>query len=353
MSWFAISWQSIIAGSITALAVSIVLAVLGVALGFTVVKPTSDHPTSGLGTAFGVWGGVSVVLSLAAGMFSVSKGAEHGFMVWATVLVVGALFSGAAVGSAVKTVGSLVRGVGSGAVSVASSVGSAVGDGVSGMASHAVDHLQKNAGLDFDTHQLGDKVASVLEDTGVETLQPSYLKDQVHETKSDLMQSLRKLRLNTDAYDQIATDFLNKQKARFDNIAKDVDKDAAVAAVMKKRNVPREEAQAEVDNAIDTYQKAVGKAKVAVSHFQQQIQDTREHIVEAAEHARVKADRFASAAAKSALAAALALVLGAVVCCYAGYFGNRYSLGSGAVILEERTAIEVPAGAPRRASWNQ
>lgn len=358
MSWFAISWQSIIAGSITALAVSIVLAVLGIALGFTVVKPTSDHPASGLGTAFGVWGVLSVILSLAAGgfaagMFSVTKGAEHGFMVWATVLVVGALFSGVAVGSALKTVGSLVRGVGSGAASVASTVGSSVGEGVSGLASHAVDQLQKNAGLDFDTHQLGDKVSSVLEDTGVEKLQPEYLKDQLHEAKADLMDSLHKLRLNTDAYDQIATDFLAKQKSRFDDIAGDIDRDAAVAAVMNKRGVPRAEAETEVDNAFKTYQKAVGKAKEAVGHLQQQIQDTREYLVETANAARVKAERFASSAARSALAAAVALVLGAIVCCYAGYFGNRFSLGGDAVIMQERTAIEIPAGTARTASWNK
>ena len=330
MYLFAISWQSIIAGAITTLAISIVLAVLGVALGFTVVKPRSDHPTSGLGTAFGVWGVLSVIISLAAGgfvagMFSAGKGAEHGFMVWATVLIVGALFSSAAVGAAVRTVGSVVKGFGSGAASVASSVGSAVGDGVTNLAHGAMDQVQKHVGLEFDADQLGDKVASTLRDTGVESLQPEFLKDKLHEAKSDLRGVLHKIRLDSGNYEQVINDFLNKQKARFDGIMKDVDKDAAVNALMKKRSIPKEEAQETVDTALYAYNRAVAKAKDAVNDVQRQIEETKEHLRIAAEQARIKADSFASSAARSALAAAVALIIGAVVCVYAGHCGNRYS----------------------------
>ncbi len=123
MSWAFISWQSIIAGAVTALAVSIVMGILGVALGFTVVKPSKDEPTSGLGVAFGVWGVISVIVSLAAGgyvagVFAGTAGAVHGFMVWATVLLAGLFVGGAAISGAVRTIGSAVKTVGSGAASV-------------------------------------------------------------------------------------------------------------------------------------------------------------------------------------------------------------------------------------------
>lgn len=169
MSWGLISWQSIIAGVITTLAISIVLAVLGVALGFTVVKPKSDHPLSGLGLSFGIWSVVSVIVSLAAGGFvaghlSGINGTEHGFLVWATVLIAGTLFGGLAIGSAVRVMGSAVRGIGSGAASIASSAG----ESVSHLATSAYDHLKESVAVDFDASDVSDEVRSVLKDTGVE-----------------------------------------------------------------------------------------------------------------------------------------------------------------------------------------
>lgn len=330
MYLFAISWQSIIAGAITTLAISVVMAVLGVALGFTVVNPRSDHPTSGLGTAFGVWGVISVLVSLAAGgfaagMFSAGKGAEHGFMVWALVLVVGALFSGVAVGTAVRTVGSIVRGIGSGAASVASTVGGTVGDTVSGWAHNAMDGVQRHVGLEFDADQLGDKVSETLRDTGVETLQPDYLKQKMREAKGDLRVMMHDIRTNSDNYQSVINDFLVKQKDRFASITNGVNKDAAVNALMKKRGITREEAREAVDNAVFAYQKAIDKAGEAIDDVQQQVQETKEHLAQAADQARISADHFASSMARSALAAAVALVLGAAVCMYAGYIGNRYS----------------------------
>ncbi|MCD8140080.1 MAG: hypothetical protein LUE17_09950 [Planctomycetaceae bacterium] len=126
MFWALISWQSILAGVITALAISIIMAVLGVALGFTVIKPTSNKPFSGLGTAFGIWSAISVLLSLGAGgfvagMFSGISGREHGFMVWASALIVATLFSSLAFGSAVRGVNSAMKTVGAGMGSLAQS----------------------------------------------------------------------------------------------------------------------------------------------------------------------------------------------------------------------------------------
>ncbi len=343
MYLFAISWQSILAGTITTLAISIVMALLGVALGFTVIHPRSEHPTSGLGAAFGVWGIISVIVSLAAGgfasgLFSAGMGAEHGFMVWATVLIVGALFSGLAVSSAMRSVGALARSLGSGAVSVASTVGSSVEGGLSELAHSAVDHIQSSVNLDFHADRLDDKIASTLRDTGVPALRPENLKEALHQAKSDLRAALGRLRFDSDNNSQVLSEFLNKQKNRLDNITKDVDKNAAVNALMQKRNIGRLEAEEEVDNAVDAYNQAVDKAREAMNEAHRQIDDAREHFREAVEDARIKADKLASSAARSALAAALALVVGAAVCMYAGYFGNRYS--DNYVVAYEQTVID-------------
>lgn len=343
MTWSLISWQSIIAGTVAALAVSIVMAVLGVALGFTVIQPSSDNPFSGLGMAFGIWGVISVVVSLAvggfvAGMFAGVRGCEHGFMVWALVLIAATMFSGMAVGMAVRTVGSAVKGVGSGAASVASSVG----HGISSLASTVVDQIQEDVNFDFDTGEFKEEVTSVLRDTGAEKLQPEYLKGQMREARSELRSALNKLRLNADDYEQVIADFLNKQKTRLDSITGDIDKDAAVNAIMKKRGIDRAEAEQEVDNAIGVYHKAVDKAEQAITDAQQQLHETKEHIKQMADKARAKADAMASSAAKSALAAALALILGAILCMYAGYYGIRYSgRDGGTILIQETKGVEI------------
>lgn len=278
-----------------------------------------------------------------AGIFSGARGIEHGFMVWATVLIAATLFSGLAVGSAVRTLGSAVKSIGAGAASVASNVG----HGVSGLASSAVDHLQhsfqNSVNLDLDSGELKGEVGSVLRDTNVPTLQPEYLKSQMQAVKDDLMESVHQFRLNSANYDHIAADFLNRQKSRLENITKDVDKDAAVNAVMNKRGIAKAEAEKEVDNAIGMYNKTVEKAENAIADVQKEFHDAKEHIIQMADQARVKADRMASTAAKSALAAAVALILGAVICCYAAFYGNAKTDWNTAFFIEERRAFEVPA----------
>ena len=80
-----VSWRSVIAGVVTVCAVSTLFGVLGVALGFTVIEPTSNDPMSGLGLAFGLWSALTLVVSFAAGgfmagFFSGGRGCEQGFL---------------------------------------------------------------------------------------------------------------------------------------------------------------------------------------------------------------------------------------------------------------------------------
>lgn len=356
MTFSLISWQFIIAGAITTLAVSIVMAVLGVALGFTVVKPMSDEPTSGLGTAFGVWSAISVLVSLAlggfvAGAFAGVRGAEHGFMVWATVLLLGALFSSSVIGMAVRTVSSAMRGIGAGTASIASTVG----QGVSGVSSvtfghgglmsnvydYVHDHLQNTMAFDVDTGEIKEDIAEVLRDTEIEQLQPENIKSHIQAAKSDLRKAINRIRVDSDHYEQIIAEFLNTEKNRLDGITGEIDRDAAIKALMNNRSMAKEEAEKTVDNAVRVYNRTINKAKRAISEAHHQLDEAREHMREMGVRARCRADRMANTAAKSALAAALALVLGAIVCSYAGMYGARKSPWQ-PIIITERQTYEMP-----------
>lgn len=155
---------------------------------------------------------------------------------------------------------------------------------------------------------------------------------------------LARFRYDSDNFDKALSDFLAKQNARFDEITKGIDREAAVNALMKKRGMPKEEAQELVDDALAIYTKAVGKAKKAINDTKTCINEMRNQLEDAAEQARVAADNFSSSMAKSALAAALALILGAVVSIYAGHCGNSYSKEYGAVV--ENVILDLLPSAP-------
>lgn len=325
---FRISWRAIIAGVVTTFAVSIIMAVLGVALGFSVIHPMASEPFSGLGTAFGIWSVLSVIVSLAAGGFMAGfvgpgRGTEHGFLTWATVLLLAGYIGGQAVGSAVDTVGSAVHGVGSAAADVASGVGS----GVATLAGNAVDSIQENlAEMDVNADNMRGEVAQTLRDTGIETLQPEYLRAQLRDARADLRTAIHQISLNAANLDEAVDEFLGRQQNRVAAITGDIDRDAAVTAVMNTRNVPRGEAEQMVDNAVGVYSGVSARVGEALEDARRQVGETRTYISQAVLEARACADQLASTAARSALVAGLSLIAGAILASLAGWYGRMRSL---------------------------
>lgn len=321
------SWGSIFAGGAAAIAISVVMAILGVALGFTVVDPKSDDPTSGLGMAFGVWSFISVVISMAgggfiAGLFAGQRGVEHGFLVWAIVIIAAMFFSSIAVGSAVRMMGAAVKSMGAGAAGVASSMGK----GAMHAASGVIAELRDNVTINIDTDKLSGEVTSVLRDTGVETLQPEYLKQQMREARADLRSSIHQLTMNPSDSERIISDFLDKEKTRIDSLTRNIDRTAAVNALMHRRNIPQSEAESMVDDAIRAYDHVLEKGKESLVDAKAQVEDAKDYIRELTEDAREKADNMASTAAKAALAAAVALIVAAAISMGAGAYGARSSV---------------------------
>ncbi|MCP1065715.1 hypothetical protein M5G07_10420 [Serratia symbiotica] len=99
-----ISWGSVIGGVMTVLTVSLLLSTLGTSLGLSIVDPTSDDPVNGAGTTVVVRSAVSIIIILAArafiaGRLAANEGLIHGFLVWASSLVVAAVLGGLLVGS--------------------------------------------------------------------------------------------------------------------------------------------------------------------------------------------------------------------------------------------------------------
>src|SRR5699024_6149097 len=88
-----ISWGSILAGVATFLACMILFSLIGTAIGFGVPDVTSNQPFEGLKTSMIVWAILSMIISLLAagfvsGVTAARVGLIHGFLTWATSLVV-------------------------------------------------------------------------------------------------------------------------------------------------------------------------------------------------------------------------------------------------------------------------
>jgi polyhydroxyalkanoate synthesis regulator phasin len=166
-------WGAILAGAVGALAIHIVLMMLGAGLGLALYNPvTSDDPVANLGTGAIVLQGVAAVLSLwgggwLAGRFSgrraaPSSGCLHGLMVWC-VATVAALFvistgAGWAMGSLSNVVG--------GGLSMAGKPAAAAAGGAADLAQEALgresDMLESflNEGLSSspDNHTAGEAI---------------------------------------------------------------------------------------------------------------------------------------------------------------------------------------------------
>lgn len=110
-----VQWGPIIAGLLTTLATMIVLTVLGLAIGASVLEPRDSG--EGLGTAAGIWGAISAIVSFLLGGWVAAKSAAvggtgagmlNGFMVGAAALALILWLTATGLGNLFGAIGSNV-----------------------------------------------------------------------------------------------------------------------------------------------------------------------------------------------------------------------------------------------------
>jgi hypothetical protein len=111
-------WGAIAAGALTAMSAQVIFAVLGTAIGLTVIGAADDTPEQGLSIGAGIWWLVTGLVSLFVGGWVAGRlcgyvdsfmTSTHGFLSWCTVTVLSALMlamaSGSALGGSLGMVG--------------------------------------------------------------------------------------------------------------------------------------------------------------------------------------------------------------------------------------------------------
>lgn len=110
-----ISWGAVFAGVVTFMALTVLLSLITAALGLGVTDLTSDNPGQGVGVATGISSIITLALALAgggyvAGLLAGRAGLIHGFLTWATSLLVIVVLAATLIGNILGTAGSVVSG---------------------------------------------------------------------------------------------------------------------------------------------------------------------------------------------------------------------------------------------------
>ena len=115
-------WGAIIAGALTAMSLMAIFAVLGTAIGLSVISATNDTPEEGLSIGAAIYWLITGLIALFLGGWLASYlrrtvdtgvGALHGFLAWCTVTVVSsvllAMAGGTAIGGSLAAVGDAMQ----------------------------------------------------------------------------------------------------------------------------------------------------------------------------------------------------------------------------------------------------
>jgi len=287
-----LSWGSVFAGVVTFIALFMTFSLIGSAIGFGMVEPTSNNPLDGVGTGLMIWTVVTLILSLfgagfVSGVAARRVGLVHGFLTWATSMIVTIVMLSYVTIGAFSVVGSLLgytaSAVGSGVENVAS--------GTADVASKAFDEITGNMG-DINTDQLETDVRDVLKDTDVPELQPNYLQDQVSDATSDITDAGKKIATDPNKADEIIDDLSTKLKDRATKISDSVDEEAISNAVAKNTDLNQQEAQEATQNIVNGLQKASDEAQQQIETAQQNLEQAKQDIDQAVKDARKKADEI-------------------------------------------------------------
>jgi hypothetical protein len=302
-----ISWPAIIAGAVIALAIQVLLAMLGTGIGASTVDPLAngDSPSAGaFGIGAAIWWGVSSLIALffggwmagrLSGMPRSADGGLHGLLTWAVSLLATVYL----VSSAASSVMSGAAGILGTAATATATVGAAAAPKI---ADAAGDQMSK-AGISVDS--LKREAMQLLSQTGKPGLQPGAVAQQAAAAVSDVKQNAG----NPVANDQDFSSLIERLLKSGKDTVSQVDKDAVINVVVARTGLSREEATKRVDGWMNTADQARVKAA--------QVAD------QAKQKAREVADATAKGVSRAMLLGFLALALGALVAFWGGSMGQR------------------------------
>lgn len=324
-----ISWRSVVAGVVTAIAISILLSLLSTSIGLFMLDPLDEIPIAGIGAAVGIWAILILLISMIAGGYVAGRlagvhGMAHGFLVWATSLIiaviVGACVTAGALNMASNTLGA-----------VSSVAGNAIvqsGDSPASGTSVLTGPVQKLfGGLHFQPalkpYDVPQNVRTALARSGVKELQPGYLQTQMDNLKNDLGKAVKNIVKSPQNTEQTVNQLSAQLKKQATLIGQPVNRSDVAKILVDNSNMSRSEAEQAADQYTAALNNSKAQAKQSIERLDQNLQRAAEDwkemkpvVIEAAEEA-------ANAAARSALISFFVSLAAVILSCIAGACGSR------------------------------
>lgn len=310
-----LSWSAVFAGVFIAIAIQLLLSLLGLSIGFGSINPVEDaKPFSGLGTGALIWWIVTMLISLfaggwVAGWFSnqVQKTdlILHGLITWCLLTFLNVYLVTSSVSKIVGGAGSVItKGL------------SMAGEGIKSVAPEAGDAIKDQLNIDGSSMEKMKKEAELLlKQTGKKDLQPEQLKNKAKQATGQAENTGKSVLENPQMAQQKLDSLVSKLFSTGDATFEAADRDALVNIVMNRTGKSKVESEQIVDNWISTIKTTKEKVKQAKD--------------QAIEKAKEVGDDVASGLSKFAIFSFFGLLLGAV----------SASLGAGAAARKRESVM--------------
>ncbi len=303
-----ISWGAVLAGAVSALAILILLNLLGLAIGMSTINPTTeeDNALKGLGIASAIWFGISNLVALFAGGWVAgrlcgfpkkSTSMIHGFLAWAAFAVFSFWVASSAVGSIFNTIGSTISKTAGLAGNAISSAAPSVGDAIANQADK----------YDITFGDIEREVADLLRDTGKPGLNPDNYSADAELNRAETTADVAAR--DPQAADEILGNYLSGLKSRASGAASQIDKDAVANVIAERRGISKVEAR----RIVDGWDSRLDQARAQANEYVQEIKQRAPEV----------AENIAEGVAKAALFAFIGLLLGACAAILGGGLGRQ------------------------------
>ncbi|MET4140756.1 hypothetical protein [Pedobacter sp. UYP1] len=310
-----LSWSAVFAGVFIAIAIQLLLTLLGLSIGFGSINPVEDaKPFSGLGTGALIWWIVTMLISLfaggwVAGWFSnqVQKTdlILHGLITWCLLTFLNIYLVTSSVSKIVGGAGSVItKGL------------SMAGEGVKSVAPEAGELIKDQLNIDGGAlEKMKNEAELLLKQTGKKELQPENLKNKANQAAGKAENTGKSVLENPQQAGQKLDSLFAKLFSSGDATFEAADRDALVNIVMNRTGKSKVESEQIVDNWVSTIKTTKEKMKQAKD--------------QAVEKAKEVGDDVASGLSKFAIFSFFGLLLGAV----------SASLGAGAAARKREAVI--------------
>jgi len=293
-----LSWSAVFAGVFIALAVQLLLSLLGLSIGFGSINPVEDaKPFSGLGTGALIWWVITVLISLFSGGWVAGWLSNqlqktdlilHGLITWC-------LFTFLNIYVVTLSVGKIAGGLGA----VIGKGFSIAGTGIKNAAPEAGDLIKDQLNIDGNSiEKMKNEAELMLKQTDKKELQPEKLKNKAKQAAGKAENTGKSVLENPQQAQAKVDSLFSKLFNSGDTAFEAADRDALANIVMHKTGKSKVESEQIVDNWVNAIKQTKEKLKQAKD--------------KAVEKAKEVGDDVASGLSKFALFSFFGLLLGAI-----------------------------------------